>query len=218
MDIKWFLIDTLLMVAFGLKHTLGTTKVAVNAFNKLFPAQLWNIVYSTISIIFLLVIYIFWQSSGVVIYSFSGIEKAMILALMGFNLFMFFYCFKFTTSFWQWLGIQQLIRTIKKEPLDSYYRIRKNGLKRYIRFPHHTFLILIFWCQPTMTLDTLWLAIFATIYTYIGTVHQDSRGRRLLGDEWIQYSEKTNLLVPNFIKMGKDFISKVSQNTDVIKY
>ena len=34
----WFIINTALMLMYGLQHTLLTTKTAVNAFNKVMPA------------------------------------------------------------------------------------------------------------------------------------------------------------------------------------
>jgi hypothetical protein len=78
----------------------------------------------------------------------------------------------------------------------SVVTLVKEGIKRYIRFPHHTCLIFFFWLHPVMTLDTLFLAIAATIYLYVGTYHQDLRGLRLIGNEWETYRHNTNLLLP----------------------
>ncbi len=83
-----------------------------------------------------------------------------------------------------------------KRKLPAYYRIRKNGVKRYIRFPHHTSLILFFWAHPAMTLDTLFLAFDAIIYLYLGTMYQDRGGLRLIGNEWKDYRKGTCLLLP----------------------
>ncbi len=47
-----------------------------------------------------------------------------------------------------------------------------------------------------MTLDTLFLAITATIYLYLGTYHQDQRGIRIVGSEWAAYRKNTALLIP----------------------
>lgn len=81
--------------------------------------------------------------------------------------------------------------------MPEYYRVRKNGIKRYIRFPHHTCLIFLFWLHPVMTMDTLFLAIAATVYLYLGTYHQDLRGLRVIGKEWEEYRVNTNLLLPS---------------------
>ncbi|MBB3948558.1 protein-S-isoprenylcysteine O-methyltransferase Ste14 [Rhizobium skierniewicense] len=204
---RWLLIDTFIMLVYGLQHSLLTTKTAVAAFEKVLPLQLWNICYSLMSIILLVVAFSFWQSSGVVIYRLEGMSYYAAIGGMGAALFGFFYCFKYTTSFAQWIGVAQVKSMLTKSKPAEYYRVRKNGPKKYVRFPHHTCLALIFWSQPVMTLDTLWLAIFATLYTYLGTVHQDSRGRRILGDEWINYSKTTNLMFPNPIRILRDIFN-----------
>lgn len=210
-NFDWILIDSALVVLFGMQHSLLTTKLAIKLFNKYIPAQLWNIIYSAISIVFLLIVIFNWRQSQITLYHLDGISFYMVFGCMGICLIMFFYCFKYTTSFWQWIGIEQLWKTITKQPLNQYYRVRKNGLKKYIRFPHHTFLILIFWCQPVMTLDSLWMALLATIYTYIGTVHQDHRGKRLIGQEWIDYSKNTRLLFPSINTLFNDFCKYCKQ-------
>ena len=48
-----------------------------------------------------------------------------------------------------------------------------------------------------MTLDTLILAIGATIYLYVGTYHQDLRGLRIIGRDWETYRNNTSLLFPS---------------------
>jgi methanethiol S-methyltransferase len=200
----WFIINTVLMLLYGLQHTLLTTKTAVDAFTKVLPLQLWNISYSLLSIALLVIAFQLWQPSGVTIYRLDGLPYYMALGGMALALFGFFYCFKYTTSFAQWIGVAQVYAMVTKAKPSEYYRVRKHGPKKYVRFPHHTCLVLLFWSQPVMTLDTLWLAIFATAYTYVGTMHQDSRGRRLLGEEWIAYSKNTNLMFPNPLRVLSD--------------
>ena len=203
---SWFVINTLLMLVYGSQHSLFTSRLAVQIFNRYLPAKLWNIMYSLLSIALIVVAVMFWQRSSIQIYRLEGIWYFVAIGGMALSVFMFFYCFKYTTSFWQWIGLEQVWTMITGKEDKPYYRVRKYGLKRYMRFPHHFFLVTLFWSQPAMTLDTLWFAIFATVYTYIGTVHQDSRGRRLLGDEWVEYSKQTNLLFPNPLHVLKDLV------------
>ena len=196
---EWFFIDLLIVLAYGLQHTLLTTKIAVDLFNKVIPLFLWNIVYSIISVLTLIAGFYFWQKSGVYLFHFipGSLLYHISLILLALSLFFFFYCFKYTTSFWQWLGVKQVASKISGNKMPAYYRVRKEGVKKYIRFPHHTCLIFFFWTHPVMTLDTLFLAIAATIYLYVGTYHQDLRGLRVIGDEWKDYRVNTNLLLPS---------------------
>jgi methanethiol S-methyltransferase len=202
---SWLLVDLLILTVYGLQHTLLTTKTAVGIFNRFLPAYTWNIIYSTISVVALLLGFHYWQTSGVYLFQFTpgSVAYHVSLALLAFSLFLFFYCFKFTTSFWQWLGVKQIVAKLSGKKMPDYFCVRKEGIKRYVRFPHHTCLILFFWTHPVMTLDTLVLAIGATIYLYLGTYHQDTRGLRLIGKEWQDYQANTDLLLPSFTTMRR---------------
>jgi methanethiol S-methyltransferase len=197
---NWFWVDLLIVVVYGLQHSLLTTKTAVAMFEKVLPMYLWNILYSIVSVIVLIVGFRFWESSGVYLFHFvpGSVAYHLSLTMLAASLFFFFYCFRFTTSFWQWLGVKQVAVKLAGKKMPEYYRVRKEGVKRYIRFPHHTCLIFFFWLHPVMTLDTLFLAIAATIYLYVGTYHQDTRGLRLIGKDWETYQANTNLLLPGF--------------------
>lgn len=194
----WLLIDLVIIVAYGLQHTLLTTKVAVTLYNMILPDYSWNIIYSALSVLTLFVGFHYWQSSGIYIFHLipGSLAYHVSLVILASSLFFFFYCFKYTTSFWQWLGVKQVILKALNKPMPAYYKIRQNGIKRYIRFPHHTCLIVFFWAHPVMTLDTLLLSIGATIYLYLGTYHQDLRGLRIVGKEWEGYRKNSSLLFP----------------------
>ena len=192
------MIDLAIVMAYGLQHTLLTTKVAVNLYNYVLPDYTWNIVYSAVAVATIFVGFHYWESSNIYIVRLmpGTLAYHLSLVVLASSLFFFFYCFKFTTSFWQWLGVKQVILKILNKPMPVYYRTRQSGIKRYIRFPHHTCLIFFFWAHPVMTLDTLLMSVGATIYLYLGTYHQDLRGLRIIGKEWEEYRKNTNLLFP----------------------
>jgi hypothetical protein len=194
----WWTVDIGIILAYGLQHSLLTTKVAVNAYTKLFPLWSWNIAYSALSVVTLILCFKFWQGSG--IYLFQLVPGSFVFHIatitLALSLFFLFYCFKYTTSFWQWLGVRQVAAQIRREKMPDYYRVRQEGIKRYVRFPHHTCLIVLLWSHPVMTLDTLLMSIGGTIYLYVGTYHQDQRGLRLLGQSWARYRQNTALLIP----------------------
>lgn len=206
----WWMIDLIIVFSYGLQHSLLTTKFAINLYNKILPDYSWNFIYSLTAVATLFLGFEFWQSSNIYLWMHTpgSLSQHFSLILLSCSLFLFFFCFKYTTSFWQWLGVKQLYLKAKGKKLPPYYRIRQNGIKKYIRFPHHTCLIFFFWAHPTMTLDTLLLAIGATIYLYVGTYHQDLRGMSIIGEEWSEYRKKTSLLLPSlstYKRMISDF-------------
>lgn len=218
---NWIVVDSLIILAYGLIHTLLTTKPAVAGFKKVLPAYSWNIVYSLVSVATLIFGFRYWQSSGVYIFHLipGSLAYHASLIVLALSLFFFFYCFKFTTSFWQWLGVRQVANRIKGKDMPEYYRVRKQGIKKYVRFPHHTCLIIFFWAHPVMTLDTLLLAIGATIYLYLGTYHQDLRGLDAIGKDWAEYRKNTCLLIPGpriIMRMFRDISSDSDMQSPTI--
>lgn len=201
---NWFFVDMALCLLFAAQHSLLTTQPAVRVIEKITRPQLWNLVFSVLTVVVMVFIYWTWQPSGISIYSLEGGWYIMVFGFHMFFIFMFFYCFKYT-SFWQWLGTSQALHILMGRELPRYYKINRTGLKRYVRFPHHTFLILMFWAQPAMTADTLLLAIAGTVYTWLGTMHQDTRGLRVLGDAWADYSRETHILVPSLRRLLADW-------------
>ncbi|WP_200389701.1 hypothetical protein [Thiocapsa imhoffii] len=194
----WLITDLMIVTSYGLLHTVLTTKPLVAFYNNLFPSYTWNLFYSTVSVITLLLGFHYWESSGVYLFQLTPGSLAYHAStfILASSLIAFFYFFKFTTSFWQWLGVKQVVLRICGQEQPAYYRVRLKGIKRYIRFPHHTALIVLFWTHPVMTLDTLFLAVSATIYLYLGTYHQDLRGLAAIGRDWQEYRANTALLIP----------------------
>ncbi|WP_180978138.1 MULTISPECIES: hypothetical protein [Burkholderia] len=200
---NWLWIDLIIVLCYGLQHSLLTSRVAIKIFNGIFPDYLWNIVYSLISLVTLIAGFHYWKGSGIYLFYLQpgGWLFHLSVISLAASLFFFFFCFKYTTSFWQWLGVKQVAHKLMGKEMPEYYRVRQNGIKRYIRFPHHTCLVILFWTHPVMTQDTLFLAIAATVYLYVGTYHQDLRGLHIIGEEWAAYRQETNLLFPG----GKAF-------------
>ena len=195
---NWLSVDLGIVLLYGLQHSLLTTKFSVDVYNRLLPAYTWNFVYSLIAVVTLVAGFNYWKPSGIYLFHFvpGSVAYHLSVTALALSLFFFFYCFKFTTSFWQWLGVKQIAYRTLGRQMPEYYRLRSQGIKRYIRFPHHTCLIFLFWLHPVMTLDTLVLAVAATAYLFVGTYHQDLRGLRIIGQDWANYRKETSLLFP----------------------
>ncbi len=196
----WFVTDSLLLLMFAVGHSLGTTATAKKWIEKLTGGRgfLWNFLYNLVTFASLGLVIYFWKGSETVLWR---VEGSWYWAMWGFNLFFvasFFYLFKFTQPFGEWLGVTQVSRWAKGEgePTLEGYKIKTMGIKRYIRFPHHTCLIFIFWCLPVMTADLALLASIMTIYAYVGSVHQDLRGYSYFPEQWSEYRKESRILFP----------------------
>jgi len=214
---NWWQIDILIMVSYGLVHSCLTTKPAMSLYETVFPAWSWNIGMCVFSAATLILGILYWQPSGHYIYvlipgsplfHFAALSMVTLLGLT-------IYCFRYTSTFWQWLGAHQLIARLRGRKTPEPYRLHIQGIKRYIRFPHHTFLMFFFWAHPIMTYDTLLFSVGTTIYMYIGTWHMDKRLEAIFGDEWRIYKKDTGLMLPSS-KAWSRLFTDLRQQQDAI--
>lgn len=197
---SWYLNNTLLVLLFVAQHSLGTTAVAKRLVTHLVGGRsyLWNFVYSLTTVIVIVFMAMQWKSTDVVIWSVEAPWSYAFWAFQSVCLFTFFFLFRFTQPFGEWLGYSQVYRMMKRmpEPKGEGYEIKQFGIKRYVRFPHHTVLMCMAWALPTMTTDLLLLALQATIYLYLGSAHQDMRGRSYFPQQWTEYRKTSRMLFP----------------------
>lgn len=208
----WYLNNSLLIVLFAAQHSIGTTAAAKAFMTKLVGgrAYAWNALYNAGTFACIALMIYFWKPSDVVLWSMSPPWSHVMLGVEACAVIAFFYLFKFTQPFGEWLGYTQLWNAARgvSEPKGEGYKIKTFGIKRYIRFPHHTMLIIIFWALPTMTLDLFFLAVIATIYTWLGSVHQDFRGRGYFGEEWVAYTRNSRMLFPAIEHVLEDYLDR----------
>jgi hypothetical protein len=204
----WYIVDTLLIALFAVQHSVGTTAAAKKAIARLAGGRphFWNAIYNvgTFACIYLLVH--FWRTSGSVVWDTPAPWQNVMWGVELISLVTFFYLFKFTQPFGEWVGYSQLIRASMRKPNPSGdgYRIKTFGIKRYVRFPHHTLLIVLFWCLPRMTGDLLLLAVEATIYIWLGSLHQDLRGHSYFREQWMEYRRNSRMLFPAVEHIAED--------------
>ena len=214
---SWWQIDILIMISYGLVHSCLTTRPAMKLYEIFFPEWSWNIAMCLFSAVTLAMGIYYWQPSGQYIYilipgsplfHFAALSMVMLLGLT-------IYCFRYTSTFWQWLGIRQLIARLKEKKAPAPYRMHIQGIKRYVRFPHHTFLMFFFWAHPIMTYDTLLFSVGTTMYMYLGTWHMDKRLESIFGNEWRAYKKDTGLMLPTF-KAWSRLFADIRQTSDVL--
>ncbi len=196
----WYVNNTLLVLLFAAQHSIGTIEGAKDLVMRLTGGRrfLWNFVYSLTTIAVIAVMVKYWKSTDDLVWSASASVTTALLVLQGVSLFVFFFLFRYTQPFGEWLGTPQLMRMLRgdPEPTKQGYKIKKMGIKRYVRFPHHTVLIVMFWALPVMSTDLLLLAIEATVYLWLGSAHQDMRGKSYFGAQWLEYRRTSRMLFP----------------------
>jgi protein-S-isoprenylcysteine O-methyltransferase Ste14 len=76
-------------------------------------------------------------------------------------------------------------------------RLVIGGLYRYVRHPLYLFSILFLWLSPVMTLNRLVLYGLATLYFYVGSLHEERRLAQTFGASYSAYQQKVPRLWPS---------------------
>ena len=95
------------------------------------------------------------------------------------------------TGVWSFFGIDSLIAD---EP-SGQDRLITSGLYAYVRHPLYTGGLLLIWFMPVMTTSLLAFNLAATLYLYLGSIHEEQRLVAVFGKEYSAYRHR----VPRFI-------------------
>jgi protein-S-isoprenylcysteine O-methyltransferase Ste14 len=98
------------------------------------------------------------------------------------------------TDLWSFLGARQLFQpTTGATPA-----LVVSGLYRRMRHPLYTAGLLFIWLTPQMTGNLLALNLGLTIYIVIGAMFEERKLVRQFGQAYVEYQERTPMLIPRF--------------------
>jgi hypothetical protein len=192
----WWVFDSLLVVQFGVLHSLLLLPAARNRLEKLIPSRLYGCFFTLTTCISLLVLILAWQTSPIIFWQFTGLAATAInvayllcwaallysLSLSGFGFQTGW------TPFWAWARDQK--------PPRRVFEVR--GAYRLLRHPVYLSFMGQVWFTPTMTLDRALLTGLLTAYIFLGSYLKDQRLLLYLGDVYREYQAR----VPGYPVVG----------------
>lgn len=184
----WWINDAILSIGFVLPHSLLLAPPIQARMKRHVPSGLLGCIHCAVTCISLLVLFRFWGSSHVVIWSTSGWGEAAVLFLFYGSWIALFYSLWLTglgyqtglTQWWYW--------AIKKKPPVRAFVTK--GAFRWMRHPVYMSFLGLIWFTPTMTLDHAILTLVWTIYIYLGSYFKDQRMIRYVGEPYREYASR----------------------------
>lgn len=187
------------VAAYGLVHSFLASLWAKAQARRLFGSvadRLYRLVYNGIAVVtFLPLLALPVTLPGRALYRlappwswlFLGIQL-LALIILGLGLLQ--------TGAGSFLGLRQLV-----SPGEAAApRLVVTGLYRFARHPLYTAGLVFIWATPVMNTNLLALYAGLTVYIFLGTLHEEYRLRRELGEAYRAYQRSTSMLIPFFFR------------------
>ena len=191
-------INLLLLIQFPLGHSFFLSNRGMKVLEifapKSFAKTLRTTVYATIASIQLILLFTFWNFSGVFIWQ---IETPASLFMIILNLLSWALLsissiqagYKVQTGSLGWTSVYQ-----GKKPV--FPDMPTHGLFSIIRQPIYLSFSLVLWTSPQMSLDLFIVALSYSLYCYFGPMLKEKRFQKLYGKRFFEYQQKVPYYLP----------------------
>jgi len=188
-------IDILLVLLFGLQHSLMARDWFKDIIKRYIPQVIERSTYVFFSGIGLFLIVYFWQNIDGYIWKIdSGFGFYMLSFLFVFG-WLFSTFATFIINHFELFGLQQVYHNFKDVDTKDI-SFTKKMLYKYIRHPIQLGVIMGLWFSPTMSYGHFLLSFTMTIYIFIGLHYEEKNLMDKLGDEYMKYRQEVGMVLP----------------------
>lgn len=190
-----FAIDSLLLVVFGLQHSLMARPRFKRVWVKAVGKAAERSCYVLASSLFLSLIFWGWQAIPQSVWSVTDPAMRRLTWALYLTGALFLVASTFLIDHFEMFGLKQAYFHFKGQELPIT-KFQARGFYRYVRHPIMTGFLLISWITPTMTVGHLLFAVGMTIYVRIGVYFEERNLLESLGSSYLEYREKVPAFWP----------------------
>lgn len=155
----------------------------------------YRLVYNTFAIGSLIPLAWFTQiQPQQVLFTFPGFWKLLQALLLGYGLLLFYLGAK-AYDLWFFLGMRQVLSFLDKKPIPTG-KFHQQGILCYIRHPWYSGGIAFLWGTGPVTDINLQVKLLLSVYIILGTVLEEKRLKKELGETYIEYCRRVPMLFP----------------------
>lgn len=105
------------------------------------------------------------------------------------------------TDFWSFVGLRQAIGYVRGESRpERPIPFIRTGTYGLVRHPLYFFSLLVIWFPPLISLSTLIFNFLATLYFWLGAIHEEGRLLAEYGDDYRRYCQEVPAFIPIRVK------------------
>jgi protein-S-isoprenylcysteine O-methyltransferase Ste14 len=195
--------NLLLMVAFGLQHSIMARPAFKKKWTKLIPPAIERSTFVLATGLVLGPVLVLWQPMSNTVWNVSapGIRWALIgLAVAGWA---YLFLASFAINHFELFGLRQVYQYSRGKEITPV-PFKERWMYRFDRHPIMTGALIGLWVTPEMHLDHLLFAIMATLYIVIGVYFEERSLRRQWGATYDDYCKRVGSIVPTFSRPRGD--------------
>jgi protein-S-isoprenylcysteine O-methyltransferase Ste14 len=188
------LVDTLLLLAFGLQHSVMARPGFKAWWTRFVPKPIERSVYTLASSVALIALFVFWQPIPQTVWATEGLLATLLTAglLSGVGLVLFS---TFLIDHFDLFGLRQTWLHFRGRSYQEK-RFTTPLLYKWIRHPLYVGWFLTFWITPAMSAGHLLLSLVMTSYILIAIPLEERDLLRALGEPYRRWRDRTPLFVP----------------------
>ena len=188
------LINLGLLGLFAVQHSVMARPAFKRWWTRIVPEPAERSTYTLLSSLALIVLFIFWQPMGGVVWDVaSPITQAALYGAYAFGWGLLLFS-TFLINHFDLFGLRQVWLQVLGKPYEPV-SFRTPVLYRYVRHPLYVGWLFIFWATPTMTVAHLVFAIATTAYILIA-IQLEEHDLIAAHPEYQDYRRRVPMLVP----------------------
>lgn len=187
-------VNLLLLGIFAVQHSLMARPFFKRWITRFIPAAMERSTYVVASSLALIVLFVFWQPIGGVVWSIdSVVAKAVIYSLFGLGWLIVLHS-TFLINHFDLFGLRQVWLNLRNKPYTELHFVTPffYGL---IRHPLYLGFLLGFWATPVMTVAHLLFAVGTTGYILVA-IQLEERDLMAAHPEYADYRRSVPMLIP----------------------
>ena len=189
------LINALLLGLFAVQHSVMARPAFKRWWTRIVPEPVERSTYVLFSSLALIVLFVFWQPIGGVIWNVTDpVGQAVLYGLcaLGWGIVL---VSTFLINHFDLFGLRQVWLYLRGQEYRHLSFVTP-GPYRHVRHPIYVGFIIAFWATPTMTAAHLFFALLTTAYILIGIRFEERDLVTYHGTRYVEYRKLVPMLVP----------------------
>jgi len=202
------IINTLLVLLFGLHHSISARQGFKDLVYKFIPKAAERSFYVLISSV--IVGFMFWQWKPILTsiwFVENGIATNLLYGLYAIG-WVIMLISTFLINHFELFGLQQIYNNFRNKEMKNA-SFKTPFLYKLVRHPMMVGIFITFWATPNMTLGHLLFSILMSVYILIGVYYEERDLLKVFGNKYRKYQSRVPVLIP-FIKPNKSSNKELS--------